>query len=74
MKHQEKTIKTTVLDYNNLESRDTIAISGHPCETSVKKRIKTTVLTYNKLESRDTIAISEHKRETSGKKSSEQLF
>jgi hypothetical protein len=34
---REKTIKTTVLDYNKLESRDTIAISGHKCETSGKK-------------------------------------
>jgi hypothetical protein len=58
VKHQEKTIKTTVLDYNNLESRDTIAISGHPCETSVKKRIKTTVLTYNKLELKSSYSYS----------------
>jgi hypothetical protein len=37
MKHQEINIKTNVLDYNKLESRDTIAISGHQCETSGKK-------------------------------------
>jgi hypothetical protein len=40
VKHKEKTIKTTVLDYNKLESRDTIAISGHKCETSEKKTSK----------------------------------
>ena len=34
---REKNIKTTVLDYNTLESRDTMAISGHKCETSEKK-------------------------------------
>ena len=34
---EEKTFKTTVLDYNKLESRDTIAISEHKCETSGKK-------------------------------------
>ena len=37
MKHQEKNIKTNVLDYNTLESRDTIAISGHKYETSGNK-------------------------------------
>ena len=39
---REKTIKTTVLDYNKLESRDTIAISRHKSETSGKKTIKKT--------------------------------
>ena len=32
-KHQNKWF----LDYNKLESRDTMAISEHKCETSVKK-------------------------------------
>jgi hypothetical protein len=35
-----KNIKTNVLDYNMLESRDTIAISGHKSETSNKKPSK----------------------------------
>jgi hypothetical protein len=38
--HQEKTIRTTVLDYNTLESRDTIAISEHKCETSGNKPLE----------------------------------
>jgi hypothetical protein len=53
-------LKTTVIDYNTLESRDTIAISGHKCETSGEKTPKTTVLNYNKFEARDTMAISGH--------------
>jgi hypothetical protein len=40
VKHQEKIIRTTVLDYNTLESSDTIAISGHKCETSGEKTPK----------------------------------